>query len=290
MRNEDAKDRRLIEYLLGHLSETEQTQLEDVYFADDARFEYLAAVETELIDAYARGELPDPDRVHFEQRFLASPRLRARIALARRLQARVLPAVGPSAREMSREETRHSAARRSTPMLIGAVTVVVVVSAAAVGWWALQSTSPRAAAVQADSAPPAGERVPPALPAAQALPTADRHTTGSVPITLVLAPGSIGSGESRAVLTMPQGADVVRIQVDHEGAARERYAVLVGTPDRQRVWTELNMAARAAGAKSVILEIPASSLPPGDYVLTLSGGAMGVRRLEALADYSFRVR
>jgi hypothetical protein len=118
----------------------------------------------------------------------------------------------------------------------------------------------------------------------------DRPTTSSGPIALVLAPGSIGSGERSAVLTMPPGADVVRIQVDHDGPARQRYAVLVGTPDRERVWTELDLTTRAPGAKGVIVEIPVSSLPAGEYLLTLSGGATGARQLEAVADYSFRVR
>ena len=44
-------------YLLGELSEQEQAELEEGYFADDALFERFRAVKDDLIDAYARGDL-----------------------------------------------------------------------------------------------------------------------------------------------------------------------------------------------------------------------------------------
>jgi anti-sigma factor RsiW len=282
----NAKDRRLIGYLLGQLSETEHTELEDRYFADDALFEYLAAVETELIDTYVRGELPEPDRVQFDKRFLGSPRLCARIALARQLQARTVPLAGMAAGEKSGPP--QPVARKPPPAFVGVVAAVVIVAAAVVGWWRFQSTDPQAAGQPA--APAARPRVPFSLPPAPAQPAADHHPNLSGPIALALAPGSTASRDGHAMLTMPQGADFVLIQIDHEGPARERYAVIVSTPERQRVWTELNMTARAPGAKGVILEIPAASLPAGNYILTLSGGATEAKRLEAVADYSFRVR
>lgn len=295
MENKDARDRRLIAYLLGQMSEAERTQLEDQYFAEDARFEYLAAVETDLIDSYVRGELAEPDRARFEQRFPRSPRLRARIALARQLQARARLAIGIPADEPARPQARSSRpatrATRSRPALIGAVSAVVVLIVAVVGWFAFQSTSSQAAPAGPNIPPPAaGQPGQPASPDPQPVSAATHHTSTPGPITLVLAPGSAGSRDDSALLTMPQGDDVVRIQIDHDGPARERYAVLVGTSDRQRVWTELDMTARAPGAKGVILEIPVSSLPAGHYILTLSGGAQGAKRLEALADYTFRVR
>src|SRR5262245_36490060 len=97
MANETAKDQRLIRYLVGQLSEAERTDVEDRYFADDALFEYLSAIETELIDAYIRAELSPANRAHFEQRFLGSPRPRARIGLARRLHERAVMWAGTAA-------------------------------------------------------------------------------------------------------------------------------------------------------------------------------------------------
>jgi anti-sigma factor RsiW len=299
----DPKDRRLMGYLLGQLSEQERIEFEDRYFSDDALFEYLGAVETELIDAYARGELPERDRAQFEQRLLKSPRFRVRIAMAIQLHARASVTVAteapapespkPAALPPPRPKPLMAAGRTTSPW-IGAAAAVVAVVAAVTGWWVFQSSSPKAA--PAPSETPAAAATPATVvtvsssrPAAYEPPlTRDRLTvTPPGPVALVLAPAS---HESSALLTRTPGADYVRLQIDHDGPERERYAVIVSTRGRQRVWTEVNMAPRAQGAKGVILQIPADSLPAGDYLVTLSGGTLETRRLEPLADYSLRVR
>jgi hypothetical protein len=72
-------------YLLRELSEEERARIEEQFFADDDFFEQLLAVEDELIDNYARGELPPQERKQFERYFLASPGQRRRVELARML-------------------------------------------------------------------------------------------------------------------------------------------------------------------------------------------------------------
>src|SRR5262245_39991177 len=151
MATENAKDRRLMAYLLGQLSEAERADVETRFFADDALFEYLAAVETELIDAYARGELPEADRLQFEKRLLRSPRFRKRIALALQLHARAAAVVAPpapaaatGAREASaRMSAPRAGTKKSVSPLIGAVAAIVTVGAVAAGWWALRSARPQ---------------------------------------------------------------------------------------------------------------------------------------------------
>jgi hypothetical protein len=66
-------------YLLGELSEAEQAQLEEAYFADDALFERFLAVKDELLDAYARGELTEEKRARFAQHFRATEPRRQQI-------------------------------------------------------------------------------------------------------------------------------------------------------------------------------------------------------------------
>ena len=66
-------------YLLGELSEQEQGQFEEAYFADDALFERFRAVKDDLIDAYARGDLTGQKRERFEQHFLATEPRRQRV-------------------------------------------------------------------------------------------------------------------------------------------------------------------------------------------------------------------
>jgi anti-sigma factor RsiW len=300
------KDRRLVQYLLGQLPDADRIELEDRFFAEDALFEYLAAVETDLIDAYARGALAGVDRDQFERRLLPSPRFQTRIAIAIQLQARAAVAIagaavtaGPPVRETSPPKPARAAApilssrSASQNPIVGVIAASVAVGAAAFGWWMFQSkSSPAAGTTQSASAPIALETAPVPAPAAPPPPlTADKLTvTPPGPVGLVLAPGSSGSRESTALLTKQAGSEYVRIQIDHDGSPRERYAVIVSTRDRVRVWTELNMAARAQGATGVILQMPADALPNGDYLITLSGGTLQARRLEPLADYTVRVR
>jgi hypothetical protein len=59
-------------YLLDELSEDEQTQFEESYFADDSLFERFLVVKDDLVDSYARGDLRGAERERFEQHFLLS--------------------------------------------------------------------------------------------------------------------------------------------------------------------------------------------------------------------------
>lgn len=56
-------------YLLGELPEDERLRLEEDYLADSELFARVLAVEEDLIDAYARGELSESARKQFEERY-----------------------------------------------------------------------------------------------------------------------------------------------------------------------------------------------------------------------------
>ncbi|MDQ3257528.1 MAG: zf-HC2 domain-containing protein [Acidobacteriota bacterium] len=75
----------MVRYLLGELSEEEQSRLEDEYFARDDFFEQLLVIEDDLIDAYVRGELSANRRAQFEKHFLSLPQRRERVGFASEL-------------------------------------------------------------------------------------------------------------------------------------------------------------------------------------------------------------
>ena len=77
-------------YLLGDLSEEEQIRLEDLAFSDQDVLQEILAVESDLIDEYARGELSDSQRRQFEGRFLTSAERRQKVEFARAF-AKVVP-------------------------------------------------------------------------------------------------------------------------------------------------------------------------------------------------------
>ena len=69
-------------YLLGHLSDVEQEEIEQRLMVEDDLFEELEISKGELIEEYRAGELAAPEREWFEQHFLASFEGRDRFTLA----------------------------------------------------------------------------------------------------------------------------------------------------------------------------------------------------------------
>ena len=76
-------DKLIARYLLGELSEEEQTQLEERAFSDPDYLQQVRAGEKDLIDEYVRGELSDTMLPAFERRFFASEHRRRQIEFAR---------------------------------------------------------------------------------------------------------------------------------------------------------------------------------------------------------------
>src|SRR5262249_48307407 len=85
MRSEGIDEKLLTRYLLGGLSDEEQVRVEDRAFTDAGYMEALDTAETDLIDAYVRGELADSERRAFEGRFFTSPQRRRKVEFARAL-------------------------------------------------------------------------------------------------------------------------------------------------------------------------------------------------------------
>lgn len=83
----EANDAVFVRYLLGELPDEDRDRLEDEYLEDDSVHERLLAVECELIDAYVRGDLSPDERRHFEDRFIATPEGREKVAHARSFEA-----------------------------------------------------------------------------------------------------------------------------------------------------------------------------------------------------------
>src|SRR2546423_6658479 len=73
----------MIDYLLGALPETDVERLDELSLADDAFAERLGAVENDLVDAYVRGELRGERFERFNTHYLASPRRREKVNVAR---------------------------------------------------------------------------------------------------------------------------------------------------------------------------------------------------------------
>ena len=79
------KEKLLVSYLLGELSEEEQVRVEDRAFNDPSYLAEIEAAEADLVDAYVSGELPPDLLPGFERRFLRSPNRRSKVEFAEAL-------------------------------------------------------------------------------------------------------------------------------------------------------------------------------------------------------------
>lgn len=101
----------------------------------------------------------------------------------------------------------------------------------------------------------------------------------------VLTPGLVRGGGGRT-LDVPGGASSVALRLNVEAGAFESYRAVIETAGGREVWRADALAPR--GSTVSLPALPARSLPPGDYILLLTGKRPdGV--YEGAADYSFRV-
>ncbi|HEY8459721.1 MAG TPA: hypothetical protein VIM99_05035, partial [Blastocatellia bacterium] len=92
------EERTMTRYLLGVATEEECVEIEGRFLRDAEYLKRLRAIECEIIDDYARGDLPPAERRSFERRALASPQGREQIARARKFRA-MLDQIAVEARE-----------------------------------------------------------------------------------------------------------------------------------------------------------------------------------------------
>ena len=226
-------ERRIIQYLLGRLSEEERFEMERLYFKDPASLEEMEAVELDLIERFLDGDLSPEDAKDFEARYGSSPALRAKLQTAEALRIQKSPAL-----------------RGWRLALVAATGVLVVVTA-----WSLHRSWQLGQEKRALEEMLAQERQKPVPPPV-------------IVATFALAPGSERALATRQTLDVPRDASVLRLKlaIDTTSRASSYHAILRTFEDRQ-VWDWGSVPVRRE--HSIELDLPAAQLEPDDYVLAL---------------------
>src|SRR5947209_15854422 len=232
-------DELLRRYLLGSATEDEEERVEQLLFHDSSGLERLEIVESELLEACARGELSADERQRVLAGLAASPAGRARLALARDL-AHI--ADGEPATLVSlpvpvlRPPRRPRASRR---LQVGALPASLVL-ALAIGLWVKQH-------------PPAGPALAPAL-----FEISLENQRGSETTQLIQVPPGAGRVELGLVL------DPAWTYRSYRTVLRDAAGQMVASADG------LVPVRRRAGPE-IVLTLPAASLPPGRYGVAVQG-------------------
>jgi hypothetical protein len=128
----DQSENLIRRYLLGELAEADQAALEQELLINRSKFDQVWAVENELVDSYARGEMSRADRERFEGHYLASPLHRERVAIAESFLTNIDQAAEEKIEIREKDPVaplRRRLRLRSPLLVFGAVSVIVLLLA-----------------------------------------------------------------------------------------------------------------------------------------------------------------
>ena len=302
-------DEKLItRYLLGELSEEDQSQVEERFFADSIFFWRIEAARNELIDEYLRDALTTDHRQKFESNFLTSPGLRARVESARML-VKVTSRLSTTEAFTAPRDSRQNLL---TKLLVAAAVFTILVAGA---WLVRENLGLRRRLEQAESESRAlqqkeeslqqkinneqasHERMADELKREQderarleqelASVRAPQQSEQSSPLIASLTLNPIQERDPRRaprVVIWPQ-TKLVRLNVNFDAQTYVSYHALLATAEGAQVWQRAGLK---SSAKTVSLNIPANLLTENDYLLTLSG-VPSQAQPEEIGKYFFRV-
>jgi hypothetical protein len=289
-------------YLLGELSEQEQATLEEKYFRDPEVFNQVLQVESELVDAYARGTLSAEMREQFENSYLQHPSRRRRVEFAKALTTRIdekeklrTPvASAQSTSGVSWWQSLFATARGGTPKLRFAMAMVAVLMVLSVAWIVVNNlrqqhqSTPIQAQRQSDERhqqeqsgqPPQQtpkqdqERHTAQVPPPTLQPSPSPVTKSAPPIvSLAITVGGVrSSGSGPTQIFIPAETTHAQILLNLKDDSYPLYRVSLEKIGGQKIFTKTNKRplATKAGARFVFT-VPARKLTSGDYALTLTG-------------------
>jgi hypothetical protein len=315
------KDREMVDYLLGNMSEEAEAQFEERYFADDEMFERFLISKDELIDDYAQGRLSNSERERFERRFLNSRRRHEQVAFARVLSQNLSePDVRPSSSQAETTSQAETALRRRwlgswTPWpLVWTTTAAAVLLIIGLGWLIIENRRLRAelSTIRADQSAQSQreqqlrhelDQLRAQVPSNVASPSptlapapSPRSSPGAplIPIESFLAidlePRMRSSNDlPRATLAPSARRLLTRLLLDQEPQYHSYSAVLRSADDREIERRNGLRPQYKDDSYSIAAEFTATFLNEGEYNVTLFGRDGRGKLKEIRKKYSFLV-
>jgi hypothetical protein len=318
-----ADDQTLVQYLLGSLPEAEAERWDELSVADDEFAMRLSAVENDLTDAYAHGELSGWTLERFQTSYLATAKRREKVRFAESLfsiarQAAPMPA-RTSAAPVKRASPGVAAVKTSwlsfltIPRLgfAAAAAMLAVASLAVVDNVRLhhqvnQAQSERVTlgqrerelrakleqqhAANAEVVKELGQVQESLAQLEKKLPA---RSGGPFPVSIasfVLSPQMRGAGQM-ARMNVPRGTTRCSIRLELEGDDFPQYrAALKDSATGQILWRSGPLKAASVGQnRTVSLSIPANLFRQRNYALELSGTPSSGGAAEFVSSYVFSV-
>jgi len=261
------EEAQLVRYMLNDLPEKECERIEELYFQDDAYFEALAALETQLVRDWLAGALTPKQAAQFEARMRGDAALREHVAMVEALAGRTAKEVPTGSAKTPIGVMRYFLSLRDIPaglalagscVLLAAAILLITLSFVRINQLQDRVTTLAALRLPAEPAPRPGAFDP----------------------TFSLLAGVSRGAAGPHALFIAADARLVHLQALIPGHPAGILRVALRNPgDGTQTWS----AFISAGGQ-VEVAVPAGLLQPGDYVLSAETGAG-----EMIETWQFRV-
>jgi len=315
----DQQENLFQRYLLGELSEADQTALEQELLAERSKFDQVWAIENKLIDSYVRGEMSRADRQGFESHYLASPLHRKRVAIAESF-LKSIDQTGEGNGEVRETDPgvpwrrRLLDSRRWPQPVIGGALVMALLLAFGLVWVLIERTrwTERIAKIQNDAETERTslkqreqelasrnqelekeiaderqrrERLKVEL---EQLRREQQSAIPAVP-SFLLSSATTRKDNTPSPPTIPLSIGKVRLLIKLDGDDYANYQLRLQTAEGQEILRRHTGKIRSGKDRAfVTLTVPSGKLKRGDYVLILFGQTAGGRS-EEIDRYFFQV-
>jgi anti-sigma factor RsiW len=285
-------------YILGELPDSERDALSEDYFDNDALFDELLDVETELFDEYARGDMSSAERKSFEQYASGLKDRESRIATAYALARARFSSLETGSPER-RPRFEHNRALRFM-----ATAAVIIVAAALTFLFVYEKQlrrssdqhsaeeSQQAGTPRDDAAQSASSKAQPPTEAAAAgtdsskAPQSSAGDRDALTATVVLAP-ALRSGGSPTSLNVSRATRFVVLDIPIEDESDGgSYRLIVQTTDGKIVFSKQNLHA-SKGSRYLSVRLAEDLLNGRSFKVTLQGPASG--DAEISRDFYFQL-
>jgi hypothetical protein len=284
-------------YLLGELSESEQSAFEARYFADPQVFNDVLKTESELVDSYVRGQLSGDLRERFERSYMDHPALIERVKFAAALTTRIdqgeesVTRGGEPKLQVSWWQNLLALWRGQSPRLrlsVALTTLLVLLG----GIWIYTERRKLERETQAayeaqqqrerEQAQRAAEETRRAeesrnqvavVPTPQPTPSPVEGSASRF-VSLALIAGGVRGGDSNQVSTLiiQSGTTQARLLLNLKENNYPSYRASLRTIAGVEIFSQSGIKpGRAKSGASFVFTVPAHKLAAGDYVLTLRG-------------------
>ena len=295
--HEQFDDQVLTRYLLGDSPQEEAERLDELSVADEEFAWRLSALENDLVDSYARGELSGKERELFEARYRASARTREKLDFARGLAIAVQRSGTTDAEPIVKSFSRPKKSFGLSSLFIWtpAAAALAMLLVAGYLFMANHRLEQQLTAARIDQRT---QQLQSQLAQEQAAHAKSRDELERLQksqlnleqlktASLVVPPPMRGAGRLTSLSLRP-GTDLVVLFLTLESQDFPAYrATLKETGTNQVVWRSAELEPQSLGDKKVVpVSLPSTLLKAQNYVVELAGGPAG--HSQVVGDYVFR--